>query len=338
MMENQAQQGVSMSGNRIAPSDLKTILHSRRANIYYLEKCRVQVNGGRVEYVTSEGNESYYWNIPIANTTALMLGMGTSVTQAAMREFARAGVMVGFCGTDGTPLFSANEVDIDVSWLSPQSEYRPTEYLQSWVSFWFNEEKRLLAAKRFQQIRLEQIEKHWLGKRLQRESSFPIDENKLRDLLLNFRSSMASAENHSLLMLQEAQMTKALYKLVSKTVGYGDFTRAKRGGGIDSANRFLDQGNYLAYGLAAVSAWVTGIPHALAVMHGKTRRGGLVFDLADLIKDALVMPQAFLASMDGEEDQTFRQRCIANFQQADALDLMITSLQETAQELSGDMQ
>ena len=82
----------------------------------------------------------FYWNIPIANTTAVMLGMGTSVTQMAMREFARAGVMVGFCGTDGTPLYSANEVDIDVSWLSPQSEYRPTAYLQNWVSFWFDEE------------------------------------------------------------------------------------------------------------------------------------------------------------------------------------------------------
>lgn len=104
-----------MSSNYLTPSDLKTILHSKRANIYYLEKCRVQVNGGRVEYVTSEGKGSYYWNIPIANTTALMLGMGTSVTQAAMREFAHAGVMVGFCGTDGTPLYSANEVDVDVS-------------------------------------------------------------------------------------------------------------------------------------------------------------------------------------------------------------------------------
>lgn len=106
-----------MPANSITPSDLKTILHSKRANIYYLEKCRIQVNGGRVEYVTQEGKESFYWNIPIANTTAVMLGMGTSVTQMAMREFARAGVMVGFCGTDGTPLYSANEVDINVSWL-----------------------------------------------------------------------------------------------------------------------------------------------------------------------------------------------------------------------------
>lgn len=164
-----------MSVNSITPSDLKTILHSKRASIYYLEKCRIQVNGGRVEYVTQEGKESFYWNILIANTTAVMLGMGTSVTQMAMREFARAGVMVGFCGTDGTPLYSANEVDIDVSWLCPQSEYRPTAYLQNWVSFWFDEEKRLQAAKQFQFIRLQQIEKQWSGLRMQRETTFQPD-------------------------------------------------------------------------------------------------------------------------------------------------------------------
>lgn len=175
----------------LMPSDLKTILHSKRANIYYLQYCRVLVNGGRVEYVTDEGKASLYWNIPIANTTVVMLGTGTSVTQAAMREF----------------------------------------------------------------------------------------------------------------------------------------TRAKRGGGTDIANRFLDHGNYLAYGQAA---WVTGIPHGLAVMHGKTRRGGLVFDLADLIKDALVLPQAFIAAMRGEDEQTFRQRCISGFQRAEALDLIINSLQSAA--------
>ena len=325
-----------MASKFIAPSDLKTILHSKRANIYYLEKCRVQVNGGRVEYVTSEGNESFYWNIPIANTTAIMLGMGTSLTQAAMREFARSGVMVGFCGTDGTPLYAANEVDIDVSWLSPQSEYRPTEYLQHWVSFWFDEKQRLQAAKRFQFIRLGQLEKSWLGSRMQRELAFPINKEQLLSLTERARAGISEADNHTTLMLQEAQLTKALYKLVSKTTQYGDFTRAKRGSGIDLANRFLDQGNYLAYGLAAVAAWVTGIPHALAVMHGKTRRGGLVFDLADLIKDALVMPQAFISAMQGDDDKNFRQACISNFQRYDALDLMITVLQETATEIGSD--
>src|SRR5690554_5932781 len=148
-----------------SPSDLKTILHSKRANIYYLEYCRVLVNGGRVEYVTDEGRRSNYWNIPIANTTTVLLGNGTSVTQAAMRELAKAGVLVGFCGGGGTPLFSANEVDIEVAWFAPQSEYRPTEYLQGWVSFWFDDEKRLEAARMIQKARLNQLQKHWLQNR-----------------------------------------------------------------------------------------------------------------------------------------------------------------------------
>src|SRR5690625_1954637 len=101
----------------IAPSDLKTILHSKRANLYYLQHCRVLVKGGRVEYVTDAGKESQYWNIPIANTTSILLGTGTSITQAAMRELAKAGVLVGFCGGGGTPLFSATERELEVAWL-----------------------------------------------------------------------------------------------------------------------------------------------------------------------------------------------------------------------------
>ncbi len=288
------------------------------------------MNGGRVEYVTDEGKQSLYWNIPIANTTAIMLGTGTSVTQAAMREFARAGVLVGFCGGGGTPLFAANEVEVAVSWLTPQSEYRPTEYLQHWVSFWFDEAKRLEAARVFQQVRIEQIKRHWLGARMQREDGFVLNEERLLALVERYQSKLSESATHNELMLQEAVMTKALYRLAAEAVSYGDFIRAKRGGGSDLANRFLDHGNYLAYGLAATATWVTGLPHGLAVLHGKTRRGGLVFDVADLIKDALILPQAFIAAMVGEEEQDFRQRCLNGFQRADALDLMIDTLQETA--------
>ncbi len=35
-----------------SPSDLKTILHSKRANMYYLEYCRVMQKDGRVLYLT----------------------------------------------------------------------------------------------------------------------------------------------------------------------------------------------------------------------------------------------------------------------------------------------
>ncbi|WP_313055856.1 type I-F CRISPR-associated endonuclease Cas1f [Pseudomonas lopnurensis] len=317
----------------VSPSDLKTILHSKRANLYYLEHCRVLVNGGRVEYVTDEGRKSLYWNIPIANTTTLLLGTGTSITQAAMRELARAGVLVGFAGGGGTPLFSANEVDIEVAWFSPQSEYRPTEYLQRWVSFWFDDGKRLLAAKAFQLARLRMIEKHWLTSRLLLDADFRIDPNELRPLLSLSAEAIDAAPDTTFLLTEEARLTKQLFRLACQAVGYEDFVRAKRGSGGDPANRFLDHGNYLAYGLAASATWVLGIPHGLAVLHGKTRRGGLVFDMADLVKDALILPQAFISAMRGDEEQEFRQACLEQLARSEALDFMIEQVQDVAQRL-----
>lgn len=313
----------------LKPSDLKTILHSKRANIYYLQYCRVLVNGGRVEYVTDQGKQSLYWNIPIANTTTILLGTGTSITQAAMRELAKAGVLVGFCGGGGTPLFSVNEVDIEVAWFSPQSEYRPTEYLQFWVRFWFDDKLRLQAAKTLQQVRLVRIWQEW-GKRALRDSGFTVDLERLESLIKNSSSRIDTMPDTMALLTEEARLTKALFKLAVDAVGYGDFMRAKRGTGTDPANRFLDHGNYLAYGLGATATWVLGLPHGLAVLHGKTRRGGLVFDTADLIKDATILPQAFLSAMRGDDEQQFRRNCIDSLTRSGSLDFMIDTLKDVA--------
>lgn len=311
------------------PSDLKTILHSKRANIYHLQHCRVLVNGGRVEYVTDAGKRSLYWNIPIANTTTLLLGTGTSITQAAMRELAKAGVLVGFCGGGGTPLFSANEMDVEVAWFSPQSEYRPTEYLQAWVRFWFDDSLRLQTAKACQHARLQQLGEQWRH-RSWKDVGFAPDPGRLDDLLTRAAQQIELAPDNTALLTAEARLTKALFKLAVDTVGYGDFTRAKRGAGSDPANRFLDHGNYLAYGLGATACWVLGLPHGLAVLHGKTRRGGLVFDVADLVKDATILPQAFVSAMRGDEEQTFRQACIDALTRSESLDFMIDTLKAVA--------
>jgi CRISPR-associated protein Cas1 len=313
----------------LSPTDLKSILHSKRANIYYLEHCRVLVNGGRVEYVTDAGKRSLYWNIPIANTTTLLLGTGTSITQAAMRELARAGVLVGFSGGGGTPLFCANEMDVEVAWFSPQSEYRPTEYLQAWVRFWFDGELRLAAAKAFQQARTSRIATQWQLRAL-KDAGFAPDSTRLQRLLCHTQQQIGLAPDTTALLTEEARLTKALFKLAVDTVGYGDFTRAKRGTGSDPANRFLDHGNDLAYGLAATATWVLGMPHGLAVLHGKTRRGGLVFDVADLVKDATILPQAFLSAMRGDDEQVFRRACIEALTRSESLDFMLDTLKDVA--------
>lgn len=315
--------------DEFSPSELKSILHSKRANIYYLEHCRVLVNGGRVEYVTDQGKQSLYWNIPIANTTTILLGTGTSITQAAMRELAKAGVLVGFCGGGGSPLFTANEADIEVAWFSPQSEYRPTEYLQAWVRFWFDDDLRLTAAKAFQQARVNRLREQW-QQRVLRDAGFNVNVDRLGELLQRTSRQIELSQDNTYLLTEEARLTKALFKLAVDTVGYGDFTRAKRGSGTDPANRFLDHGNYLAYGLGATATWVLGLPHGLAVLHGKTRRGGLVFDVADLVKDASILPQAFLSAMRGDGEQEFRRSCIEVLTQSESLDFMIDTIKVVA--------
>ena len=305
-------------------TDLKAILHSKRANIYYLEKCRVMQKDGRVLYLTEAKKENQYWNIPIANTTCLLLGNGTSITQAAMRMLASAGVLVGFCGGGGTPLLMANEVE----WLSPQSEYRPTEYMQGWMQFWFDDNKRLWAAKQFQLGRIEFLHKVWSKDRDLKREGFNVGNNDISKALDRFSQATEIAPKVSDLLQIEAQLTKSLYKIAATRTGQAGFTRLREG--EDKANVFLNHGNYLAYGLAATTLWVLGIPHGCAVMHGKTRRGALVFDVADLIKDTLILPWAFICANEDVSEQDFRQQCLQTFTDHKALDFMFDQVKAIA--------
>jgi len=303
-------------------TDLKAILHSKRANIYYLDKCRVMQKDGRVLYLTEADTEKQYWNIPIANTTCILLGTGTSITQAAVRMLASAGVLIGFSGSGGTPLIAANEIE----WFSPQSEYRPTEYVQGWMSFWFEQEKRLKVAKQFQQWRIEYLQTIWRKDKDLQAEGFKPDEQ----LLSQFATKIEQATTVNKLLTDEMALTKTLYRIAATNTKTKDFSRQREA--TDDANAFLNHGNYLAYGLAATTLWVLGIPHGFAVMHGKTRRGALVFDVADLIKDTLILPWAFICAKEGASEQEFRQQCLQNFTKHKALDFMFDSVKQICAE------
>ncbi|WP_369427105.1 type I-F CRISPR-associated endonuclease Cas1f [Providencia sp. PROV236] len=315
-----------------SPSDLKTILHSKRANMYYLEHCRVMQKDGRVLYLTEAKNENLYFNIPIANTTVLMLGTGTSITQAAMRMLSQAGVLVGFCGGGGTPLYMASEVE----WLTPQSEYRPTEYLQGWMKFWFDDTERLRAAKSLQRARIKYLQKIWQNSRELQNEGFIYNDSLIQSALDTFQIRTDTATNSQELLLTEAQLTKNLYKYTANNTGQKHFSRQHKS--IDKANAFLNHGNYLAYGLAASCLWVLGIPHGFAVMHGKTRRGALVFDIADLIKDAIVLPWSFICAKEDASEQEFRQQILQSFVDNHALDYLFDTVKAIALQTGSEQQ
>ncbi len=305
-------------------TDLKAILHSKRANIYLLEHCRVMQKDGRVLYLTEMKDENYYWNIPIANTTCILLGTGTSITQAAMRMLAQAGVLVGFCGGGGTPLLMATEIE----WMSPQSEYRPTEYVQGWLSFWFDETKRLQVAKSFQQARVDYLKTVWQKDKELQADGFSSDESITMQALQRYSHQIQAVTKVGDLLMHEASLTKQLYKMATRATNITDFNRQHDG--QDLANAFLNHGNYLAYGFAATTLWVLGIPHGFAVMHGKTRRGALVFDVADLIKDAIVLPWAFVCAKEKMTEQEFRQQILQKFTDHNALDFMFNQVKQMA--------
>lgn len=301
-------------------SDYKAILHSKRANIFYLEKCRVMQKNGSVVYLTQSEKEYQYWAIPICNTTVLLLGTGTSITNGAVRILCAAGVPVGFCGGGGTPLFAGT----DIAFMNPENEYRPTEYMQGWMGFWFDDAKRLACAKHFQMTRCEFLRTTWQKDKDLLSYGFDSSHPAVSEALQIFEYKIEKAQTVTELLLAEAEFTKALYKFAANNTGHPNFVRNRDAD--DMADVFLNHGNYLAYGLAATTLWVLGIPHGFAVMHGKTRRGALVFDVADLIKDSIVLPYSFMSEKEKLSEKEFRMVCLQKFAEHKVLDCMFSEV------------
>ncbi len=295
------------------------VMLSKRANVFYLEHARVVLLDDRIVYLQNDSSGKKdsrpYFNIPERNTAFLLLGKGTSITDSAARRLAESNVVVGFCGSGGSPLFSS----IDLAFLTPQSEYRPTQYMQQWMTLWLDEALRLRCARRLLLRRLEITQAAWSCDPDLGRANIGITLKMADD----FRKAVELANSTEELLLIEARWAKNLYGQLSRGFRI-DFQRnegarasATRG---DVVNSLLDHGNYIAYGYSAVALCGLGISFALPLLHGKTRRGALVFDIADLIKDAYVMPLAFASAKSGERTREFRASLIERCQDTEVLD------------------
>jgi len=301
----------------------KSILLSKRANMFYLEHVRVMQKDERIIWINDRRGDmgpelEPYFNLPERNTAFVLLGKGSSITDAAARRLADSGVVVGFCGSGGSPLFSMAET----VFLTPQSEYRPTEYMQAWARMWFDDSARLATAKRFLQKRLEITLDAWTRNEALINRGIVLDDQLLR----SFQAAANNGRDTHALLLAEASWAKALYKKLARGFDLPQFSReeGKRSSETaeDRINGFIDHGNYIAYGYAAAVLYTLGISFAFPVLHGKTRRGGLVFDLADLVKDAYVLPLAFTLGHARNKQQEFRSALIETCRERKILDML----------------
>ncbi len=281
------------------------MLFSHKVGVLYLEHCRIVADDERLSFVRSEKALEKYFSIPHANVCVLLLGPGTSVTHRAAFKMAEEGVVYGFVGGGGTPLFHAS-----------LSEYRPTEYCQGWMALWQDERWRLRAAKSLAHSRAQLVSRLY-SKRFK-------DVDAVLSSVERFDAALGTAMSVPEVLGNEAVFAKSIYAFNRASFGVASFERVPQG--ADGLNKLIDNGNYLAYGLAAAVLWILGIPHALPVTHGMTRRGALVFDVADVIKDAVLLPLAFTSFVAAETPQQHRARCIDALDRTRAMVLMFEAV------------
>jgi len=286
------------------------IMPSKRTGMYYLEHCRISQVDEKIVYNQAKEAVTQYFSLPIANTNIILMGTGTSITQAAMRIMAENGVMLAVVGGGGTPLY-----------LASQSEYRPNEYFFAYLKKWQDSVQRLEMAKQLQIQRIGFVEKQW--------QRFEIEIEEVITAGENFQQKIKLATDNEQLRSYEANYAKKLYAVQVKHFNIENFTRTPcKKDETDIFNSYLDHARYLAYGLAAVTLWVLGIPHSMAVSHGATRRGALVFDVADVIKDGIVMPVAMSYAKNDEPRNKMRKRCIAEFNNSKTLDVLFNCMKQ----------
>lgn len=295
---------------------------SKRANVFYLEHVRVMQRDERVVYLTEASDSlDQFVAIPDKNTAFILLGKGTSITDAAVRKLSESNVIVGFCGSGGSPLFAES----DITFLLPQDEYRPVMHAQRWFALWMHEPTRVEMGRTFLRHRAA-----W-DKKVYAALNAPVPESAFDDLTAGLDRCTTTAD----LLSAEARFAKSLYRRFAESLEVPDFTREpgakRRETPAQRINSFLDHGNYLAYGYAAVVLHALGIPYFLPVLHGKTRRGALVFDVADLFKDWLVMPAAFRCGAKAAKDGVFRAEIIELALKHEVLDHAMTFVKDVVE-------
>jgi CRISPR-associated endonuclease Cas1 len=286
------------------------LLVTDRDSALYLERARVHVENGRVVYHATDDDMRQEFNIPHVNLAVLFLGQGTSITQEAARLLGEESVHVAFTGSGGSPLH-----------MGALTTYSGTRHFREFLPIYLEERRSLPAAVSVMRDRIDRMRK--IGGDLAIKHLRQRDASVIDRVCRTFEGDLKTCSSIQQVLGFEGQFSKACYKVFAEMAGESGFRRDAGTGDSGTSleadpqrmvNRLIDHGNYLCYGIAGAALWGLGIPPHMSVFHGKTRAGGLVFDVADSFKDAVVLPCAFAAPRDKDNHENmFRKRVIDVF-------------------------
>lgn len=240
-------------------------LISDKISFIFLNKAKIVLDDGMLVAYNGEFGKEI---IPVASVAILFLGYGCSITQEALL----------FCSKHDCYI-CASRGGLNIHAIYYEGRYKNPQNLINQVLLHQNEEKRFSFAKELLKLRL------------------MICENTS-----NFNFEVDKMESIEVLLGKEGNYSKKTYAKFANQYKIDDFKRencfnekykkenlTKK----DLVNKRLNLLNNVLYSFCTVLCYVYSLEPSLAFIHGKTRRGGLCFDLADLIKNKIVLPLAF---------------------------------------------
>ena len=232
---------------------------SRRVPFYYIEYSKIKRKNNDIRILKANLKEEY--SIPVCGIGGLFLGPGTSITSESMRIISSRGCLIGVMGGNATPLYLCS-----TQHRSPLPRIRQHEVI-------FDESKRINA-----------------GKILFKRRALFI--KKFSSVILPRFPSCEEKDTINTLLSKEGAWAREAYKSLAAQYNIPFVKRGKPFRGKKDSLTFL---NFLSYSLADLTILHLGYDPNIGVLHGRTKGGGLSYDLADIVKPVIALGLSFQA-------------------------------------------
>ena len=266
---------------------------SRRVPFYYTEYSKIKRKNNDIRILKANLEQEY--SLPVCGIGGLFLGPGTSISSESMRIISSRGCLIGVMGGSSTPLYLCS-----TQHRSPLPRIRQHKIV-------FDESKRLSAAKILFHRRALFINK-FSSVNMPR---FPIYEEK---------------DTINTLLSKEGAWARETYK--SLAVQY-DVPFVKRGKPFRGKKDPLTFLNFLSYSLADLTILHLGYDPNIGVLHGRTKGGGLSYDLADVVKPVVALALSFQAVKEEWSLTEIKKQFMKLVLEIDVLNYLLRTLNET---------
>lgn len=266
---------------------------SRRVPFYYTEYSKIKRKNNDIRILKANLKEEY--SIPVSGIGGLFLGPGTSITSESMRIISSRGCLIGVMGGNASPLYLCS-----TQHRSPLPRIRQHKVI-------FDESKRINAAKILFKRRAVFIKKFsymgWLPQ-------FPFSKEE---------------DTINTLLSKEGAWAREAYKSLAIKYKVPYIKRGRPFRGKKDSLTFL---NFLSYSLADLIILHLGYDPNIGVLHGRTKGGGLSYDLADVVKPVIALDLSFQAIKEGWDLMKMKNQFMKLVLEIDVLKYLLNTLNE----------